>query len=212
MQIVAHVGALLPLALLIADLAGGRLGFNPIRTITLRTGRYTLSLLMLTLACTPVHILFGYRAAIRVRKPLGLYAALYATLHFCTFAAWDYGLQFDLIWVEVRDRPFIRVGLLALLILISLAVTSTRGWMRRLGKVWKWLHRLIYAAGLLAVIHFLWVVKAAPREPVIYGVLLAALLAVRLPFVRRAARRVRARIAGKQVRRTHGCPSSQPQV
>ena len=184
--IIAHVAALLPFVWLCLDAARGQLGFNPIREVTLRTGRYGLVLLVQSLACTPVYVLSGWRQAIVLRKLFGLYGTGYIVLHFLVFAGWDYGFQLDLIWIEIRDRRFIQVGLLALLILIPLAVTSTRWWMRRLGKRWKRLHRLVYLADLLAVLHFLLLVKADLRRPLIYGAIVLVLLVARIPFVRDA--------------------------
>ena len=163
--VLTHIGALLPLAWLALDAARRQLGFNPVREVTLRTGRYALTLLVLSLACTPIYILSGWRQAIVLRKPLGLYGALYVALHFLVFAGWDYGFQLDLIWSEFQERRFIQVGLLALLILIPLAITSSRGWIRRLGKNWRRLHRLVYLVDLLAVLPFLLLVKADRRRP-----------------------------------------------
>jgi sulfoxide reductase heme-binding subunit YedZ len=184
--IIAHIAALLPLAWLGLDAARGQLGFNPIREVTLRTGRYGLVLLVLSLACTPVHILSGWRQTIVLRKLLGLYGTGYIVLHLLVFVGWDYGFQLSLIWIELRDKRFIQVGLLALLILIPLAITSTRRWMKRLGKHWKRLHRLVYLVDLLAVLHFLLLVKADRRRPLIYGAIILVLLVVRIPFVRDA--------------------------
>jgi sulfoxide reductase heme-binding subunit YedZ len=184
--IAIHLAALLPLAWLALDAARGRLGFNPIREVTLRTGRYALALLVLSLACTPLYVLSGWRRAIVLRKWLGLYGALYVFLHFLVFAGWDYGFDLDLIWLEVRGKRFIQAGLLAMLILIPLAITSTRRWTSRLGRNWKRLHRLVYLADLLAVLHFLLLVKADRRRPLFYGAIVLLLLVVRIPFVRDA--------------------------
>jgi sulfoxide reductase heme-binding subunit YedZ len=200
MLIATHAAALAPLVVTIVQYATGALSVDPIRAVTLRTGRYTLVLLVLTLACTPAAIMTGFGAVVRLRKPMGLYAALYATLHFLVFAAWDYGLQLDLIWLEVRQKPYIQVGLVTLAILILLAITSTRGWMRRLGRRWKRLHRWVYAAGLLAVLHYLWVVKASPSTPLTYGAIVVALLAVRIPPVARAIRALRSRLGNTRAR------------
>jgi len=185
-QLIVHIASLLPLALLAWALAWGQLSINPIREVTLRTGRYALALLVLSLACTPLRIVLGMAWIARLRKPLGLYAALYAGLHFLVFAAWGYGLQFDLIWLEIRDRPFIWAGLPSLLILALLAVTSTKGWARRLGKNWKRLHRLVYLAAPLAVLHFILLIKAGRRAPLVYAVVVVVLLIVRIPVVQRA--------------------------
>ncbi len=186
-RVATHIAGWLPLAFLALAYARGEF-VDPIRTVTLRTGRYAILFLTLSLACTPVEIVTGFRAIVAARKPLGLYAALYAGLHFAVFAAWDYGLQLDLIWYELRDRRFIQAGTLAFLALVPLAVTSTRHWMRRLGKNWKRLHRLAYAAGLLAAAHYLLTVKADRRLPWTYGTILIVLLVLRIPPVQRAIR------------------------
>jgi sulfoxide reductase heme-binding subunit YedZ len=193
-QPIVHIASLLPLALLLWDLAWGRLSFNPIREATLRTGRYALALLVLSLACTPLRVLLRMAWIGRLRKPLGLYAALYAVLHFAIFVAWDYGFQLDLIWLEIRDRPFIWAGLPALLILVLLAVTSTRGWMRRLGRNWKRLHRMVYLAAPLAVLHFVLIVKVERAAPLIYAAVVVILLFVRVPFVRRIIIAIRSKL------------------
>jgi sulfoxide reductase heme-binding subunit YedZ len=184
LPIAVHVAALLPLASLLMGLARGQLGFNPIREATLRTGRYALALLVISLACTPLILLTRWRRVRVVRKWAGLYGALYALLHLLIFVGWDYGFQLELIWLDVREKPFIWAGLLSLSILILLAVTSSRWAMRRLGQRWKRLHRLVYLADLLAVLHFLLLVKADLRRPLAYAAIVGALLVVRIPFVR----------------------------
>ena len=189
---ITHIAGWLPLVLLALAYARGDF-VDPIRTITLRTGRTAILFLTLSLACTPVEIVTGFRAIMAARKPLGLYAALYAGLHFAVFAAWDYGLQLELIWYELRDRPFIQVGTLALLALIPLAITSTRRWMRRLGKNWKRLHWLAYAAGLLAAAHYLLTVKADRRLPWTYATILVVMLVLRVPVIRRTIEKTRKR-------------------
>jgi sulfoxide reductase heme-binding subunit YedZ len=195
-RVAIHVAALLPLAWLALDAARGRLGFNPIREVTLRTGRYALALLVVSLACTPLYVLSGWRRATVLRKWSGLYGGLYVLLHFLVFAGWDYRFRLDLIWLEVRGKRFIQVGLLSMLILIPLAITSTRRWMSRLGKNWKRLHRLVYLADLLAVLHFLLLVKADRRRPLVYGAVVALLLVVRIPLVREALASIRKRRRG----------------
>ena len=198
--ILANLGALFPLAWLIWDIGQGNLSVNPIDDITDRTGKAALVLLMLSLACTPVNILIGFSQALTIRKTLGLYAVLYASLHFLNFVGLDYGFNLNLIFGDaLLTKRFVVVGLSAFLILIPLAITSTKGWMRRLGRNWKRLHQLVYAAGVLAVIHFLWLVKAAERwEPIIFAVILTLLLAVRLPPVRKFLVGLRPRRSGKK--------------
>ena len=188
LQILTHVGALLPLAILAWDYAQNQLTANPIREITLRTGRSAIVLLLLSLACTPIYTLFGFKPVLRLRRPLGLYAFLYAGLHGLTFVGLDYGFDLVLIGQELLQKHFVQVGVLAFLILVPLAITSTRGWVARLGKNWKRLHRLVYLAALLAGVHFLWVVKANTRVPLLYGAVLAVLLVARIPAVQNAVR------------------------
>jgi len=188
LQILTHVGALLPLAILAWDYAQNQLTANPIREITIRTGRSAIVLLLLSLACTPIYTLFGFKPVLRLRRPLGLYAFLYAGLHGLTFVGLDYGFDLVLIGQELLQKHFVQVGVLAFLILVPLAITSTRGWVARLGKNWKRLHRLVYLAALLAGVHFLWVVKANTRVPLLYGAVLAVLLVARIPAVQNAVR------------------------
>ncbi|MFN2168899.1 MAG: sulfite oxidase heme-binding subunit YedZ [Anaerolineae bacterium] len=190
LRVAVHVGALVPLGVLVAAYALDRLSVEPIREVTLRTGRTALVLLLLSLACTPLRLL-GVAQAGPLRRPLGLYAAFYALLHFGVYALWDYRLQLDLIWLDLRYNRFLQIGLAALLIVIALAITSTRGWRRRLDRAWAWLHRLAYAAAALAVVHYFWAVKADRRVPLVYGGVLALLLLFRLPWVQRALARVR---------------------
>jgi sulfoxide reductase heme-binding subunit YedZ len=184
---VANMAAAAPLALMVWDYNQGLLGIDPVNSINNRTGRTAVILLMASLACTPLNILFGWRPVLGLRKSLGLWAFGYAFLHLLNFIGLDYAFNFGQMFQDaVLDKPYIVAGLGALLILIPLALTSTRGWMRRLGKNWKRLHRLVYAAGVLAVLHFLWQAKAAERwEPLIFAGILGVLLGVRLPPLRR---------------------------
>ncbi len=196
-----HIACWLPLAVLAFDFSQGRLSVNPIQDITLRTGKFALLILTLSLACTPVNTVFGFRQVIPLRKWLGLYAFLYAGLHFLTFAVLDYGLDWGLIQQAIVEKRYVLAGFAALLILVPLALTSTTGWMRRLGKAWKRLHRFVYLAGVLVVLHYVWLVKTDVREPVLWGAFLALLLILRIPRVRSAvvaARfRIRSRLASR---------------
>jgi len=140
LQILSHVAALLPLALLAWETWQDRF-IDPVQEITTRTGRTALILLILSLACTPLNILFGFKQVMRVRRALGLYALLYAGLHFLTFVGLDYGFDFDLMGLGILDQRYVLVGLAAGLLLLLLGITSTRGWQKRLGKNWKRLHR-----------------------------------------------------------------------
>jgi sulfoxide reductase heme-binding subunit YedZ len=190
LQILTHIGALLPLAWLLWDYWQGQFIVDPVKEITTRTGKPALILLILSLACTPMNTIFGFKQALRVRRPLGLYAFMYAGLHFLTFLGLDYGFDLHLIRQDILDQRYVLVGFAAGLLLLSLAITSTRGWQKRLGRNWKRLHRLVYLAGILAIIHFMWLVKDI-REPLRYGAVVALLLIVRIPGIRKAVSNAR---------------------
>ena len=190
LRILVHTGALLPLAWAIWQYTQGLFLVDPVREITTLTGRTALILLMLSLACTPINTLLGFKQVLRVRRALGLYAFLYASLHFATFVGLDYGFDLKLLVEAVFAQRYVIVGFAGGLILLALALTSTRGWQKRLGKRWKRLHRLVYVAGILVVVHFAWLVKDI-RVPLQYGAVLALLLVLRLPRVRKALSRGR---------------------
>jgi sulfoxide reductase heme-binding subunit YedZ len=189
--VLTHIGAVLPMGLLLWDWYSGSLTANPIQAATLRTGKSALVLLVLSLACTPLNTLFGLRQVLPLRKWLGLYSFFYASVHFLIFIGLDYGFNIVLLKEAIFEKRYALVGLLAGLILLPLALTSSRGWMRRLGKRWKQLHRLVYLAGVLAVVHYVWLVKSDIRVPLLYGAIVVFLLVLRLPRVRRAASRAR---------------------
>jgi methionine sulfoxide reductase heme-binding subunit len=207
-----HIAALIPLAILVwqgyQDLYNFTtyLTINPIQEITFRTGKYALVLLLLSLACTPVNTLFGIRQVLPLRKPLGLYAFMYASLHFLIFIGLDYGFDLELIYEAIFEKRYALVGFAAFLLLLPLAITSTRGWQKRLGKTWKRLHQLVYLAGGLVIIHFVWLVKSDIREPLAYGFVLALLLLVRAPGVRRQVVNFRNRL--KRVRKNQAVADS----
>ncbi len=195
---ITHVVALFPLALLLLDIYRGNLTVNPIQDITFRTGRPALALLIFSLACTPASTLFGFRQALAIRKLLGLYAFLYVSLHLLVFVGLDYGFDPQLLREAIFEKRYALVGFTAFLILVPLAITSTRGWMKRLGKRWKTLHRGAYLAAVLAVLHFLWLVKADIRRPLAWGVFLTLLFIARHPWVRARASRLRQRLLGRK--------------
>ena len=192
-----HALALAPLALLLFQawqVAGGAnidaLGADPVAEIEHRTGTWALRLLLVTLAITPLRQLTGQARLVGFRRMLGLYAFFYASLHLAAFLVLDLGGWWSTIFEEIIRRPYITVGFLAWLGLVPLAITSTRGWMRRLGRNWGRLHRLVYVVAVLAVVHFWWIVKSDLREPMLYAGILAALLGWRL-YRRIAVRRLR---------------------
>jgi len=193
LQILTHVAALLPLALVLWDCWQGRLIIDPVQEITTRTGKTALILLILSLACTPINTIFGFKQVMRVRRALGLYAFMYASLHFLTFIGLDYGFDVDLIAQDILDQRYVLVGFAAGLLLLPLAITSTQGWQKRLGKNWKRLHQLVYLAGILAIVHFTWLVKDI-REPLRYGAVVSLLLIARIPSIRRAVSNARYRL------------------
>jgi len=159
----------------------GDLTANPIEFITHATGDWALRFLIITLAITPLRIILGLPELIRFRRMLGLFAFFYACLHFSTWLVLDKFFDMSEIWKDVIKRRFITVGFSAFLLLIPLAITSTAGWIRRLGgKRWQALHRLIYVSAILAVIHYYWLVKSAIIRPLTYAALLAILLLFRI--------------------------------
>lgn len=194
LKVATHVGSLAPLAVLIWDFYHNQLTFNPIQEATFRTGKTALVLLVLMLAVTPVNTIFGWRQVVPLRKWLGLYAFMYAAIHFLIFVWLDYGLDLQLLQEAIFEKRYALVGFAAFLILLPLALTSTKGWMRRLGKNWKRLHRLVYLAALLVVVHFVWLVKSDIREPLIYGAIIGLLLLLRVPVIRRNISKLRSRV------------------
>lgn len=187
----AHAGALLPLAVLLVQAANNDLTANPIQFITLRTGKTALVLLVLSLAVTPAITLSGWYPIKPLRRIFGLYAFMYATLHFLTFVGLDYAFDPFLLREAIFEKRYALVGLAAFLLLIPLAITSTRGWIRRLGRRWVHLHRLVYVAALLAVVHYAWSVKADVRVPLVFGAMIVGLLLLRLPAVTARLRELR---------------------
>lgn len=174
---------LIPLARLIYLGLTDGLGANPIEFITRSTGTWTLTGLMITLAVTPLRRLTSYNALVRYRRMLGVFTFFYASLHFTTYIWLDQFFSLPEILKDIYKRPFITVGFAAFVLLIPLALTSTNAMMRRLGKRWQQLHRLVYLIGALGVLHYVWLVKKDLTQPLIYGAVLLVLLAMRLPLV-----------------------------
>ncbi|MET0986276.1 MAG: protein-methionine-sulfoxide reductase heme-binding subunit MsrQ [Steroidobacteraceae bacterium] len=171
------------------------LGANPIEAIQDTLGIWGLRLLVLTLAITPLKDWTGQTSLIALRRMLGLFAFFYVLAHFLTWLILDQGMYWDGILKDIAKRPFITIGFAALLLLMPLALTSTRGMMRRLGRRWQQLHRAIYAIAILGVWHYWWQVKADFREPLIYAVLVSVLLGWRVYAARRRSRSFVARKA-----------------
>jgi sulfoxide reductase heme-binding subunit YedZ len=180
LKVVLWLSALAPAAWLAAGALRGWLGVNSIEKVTHITGMTTLVLLLVTLAVTPARQLSGWNPLIRLRRPLGLFAFFYALLHFAVWMVLDLGFQFEWIVEDIAERPYITVGFTAFVLLIPLAVTSTRGWIRRLKKRWGTLHALVYVSTGLGVIHYYWLVKADVRLPLLLAGVYGALMAYRV--------------------------------
>ncbi|MGH8042905.1 MAG: sulfite oxidase heme-binding subunit YedZ [Rudaea sp.] len=172
---------LLPLAHLGWDVWHNTLGTDPVAQLEHRSGDWALRLLLATLAITPLRRVTGWHKAVRFRRMLGLFAFFYVSVHLTIYLVVDLGGFWSQLLGEIVKRPYITVGFSAWLLLIPLALTSTKSMMRRLGRRWQQLHRLVYLAALLGTLHFLWLVKADHREPALYLGVLVVLLLLRLP-------------------------------
>lgn len=181
-----HALALAPAALLAWQIraefltGSGGLGADPVAEIEHRLGQWALRMLLVALAVTPLRQLSGQPVLLRFRRLLGLYAFFYASLHFAAYLVLDLRGYWPQVFEDIAKRPFLTVGFAAWLLLVPLALTSTQGMMRRLGRLWGRLHRLVYAIAVLAVLHYWWLVKSDIREPALYAGLLAVLLGWRV--------------------------------
>lgn len=181
--------ALAPAARLGYGATTGYLGIDPVETLAIGTGQAAVTLLLLSLAITPFRKLTGWNAFIRLRRMLGLFAFFYAVLHVATYVVFDQEGSLRLIAADVLEHPWVLFGALAFLLLVPLAVTSTKGWIRRLGSRWQKLHRLVYVAAISAVLHFLLAVKLDIRKPLAYAGILLTLFGIRALLRRRGAPR-----------------------
>jgi len=188
---VLFVFALVPAVWLAAGLYRGELGANPAETLQLETGIWALRFLLASLAITPLRRLTGWNSVIQVRRMLGLFAFFYATLHLLTYIVLDRFFDFSRVGEDIIKRPYITAGMFAFVLMIPLALTSTKGWIRRLGRKWQVLHRLVYISAAAACLHFLWKVKVMIGEPVYYAGILAVLLGFRVVWRFRQGARLR---------------------
>jgi methionine sulfoxide reductase heme-binding subunit len=202
LQIAVHIGAWIPLAWLVWAYNAHRLTVNPIQDTLQRTGRYALVLLVLCLACTPLNTVFGWKGVIKVRRALGLYSFLYAMIHVLILSGWDYQFHFAFLYADFSGKLYIWAGVATWLILLALAATAPRWAMKLLGKNWKRLHRLVYLAGLLVILHYAWAKKGDLfrlqgdiRQPLYYGLLVILLLALRIPSIARGIKKLRTRLS-----------------
>jgi sulfoxide reductase heme-binding subunit YedZ len=180
LKVLVWIGGLTPAVILLVRGLTDDLGANPIEKITHWTGLAALNILIVTLAITPLRRITHYNDLIKLRRPIGLFAFFYVVMHLLTYVVLDLFFDFSVVADDILERPYITVGFAAFLLLIPLALTSTRGWIRRLGKKWAMLHALIYVATALGVVHYLWKEKADTRDPSIFGFILIVLLLARL--------------------------------
>lgn len=184
--------ALFPAAYLGYRTYASDLGVNPAETLQLDTGGWALKFLLMTLAITPIRRMTGWNRVVQYRRMLGLFAFFYALLHVLTYVVLDKYFAFGEMIADVAKRPFITAGFVAFAAMVPLAITSTRGWIRRLGRRWQSLHRLVYVSGAAAAVHFVWKVKVPIGEPVYYAIAIAALIGFRLVWQLRTAKSLRA--------------------
>jgi sulfoxide reductase heme-binding subunit YedZ len=187
-KVLVFLACLTPFAWLVTRVLTGRLGINPVEDLELTTGIWALRFLICTLLVTPVRRLTGWNRVIQYRRMLGLFTFFYAFLHVSMYVGVDQFFAFGLIVKDVVKRPFITMGFIAFVLLVPLAITSTKGWIRRLGRRWQVLHRLIYISAVCAAIHYLWKVKVMIGSPVYYAAAIGVLLAFRLFWQFRAAK------------------------
>ena len=201
LQVAMHIFAWSALIHILFDFLTGNISPNPIQDLEQRTGRHAITLLVLSLACTPLNTLFKWPELLKRRRALGLYAFLYATIHVLIFVDLDYGLAWSLILQTIFEKPYIIVGVIAFLMLVPLAFTSFDIWKMRLKKNWKRLHQMIYLIAPLAVLHYAWgkkgdffALQGEIIRPLIYAVIVLLLLTIRIPLVRRTVASWRDRI------------------
>ncbi|MEP7117924.1 MAG: protein-methionine-sulfoxide reductase heme-binding subunit MsrQ [Acidobacteriota bacterium] len=181
MKPLAFAAALEPACWLLYNALWGDLGVNPVETITNHTGIWCLRFIVITLALSPLRWLTGLNPLALFRRMAGLFAFFYGTLHFMTYFVLDHSMVFDGVWEDVVKRPYITAGFTAFVLMIPLALTSTQGWIRRLGgKKWNLLHRLVYVTGLAACLHYFWKVKLDTTTPIYYFAIVSVLLAARV--------------------------------
>jgi sulfoxide reductase heme-binding subunit YedZ len=204
LQIIVHLGGWLPLVHIIYAYLTQQLTANPIQAIEQRTGIQALTFLLLSLACSPLSSIVGWKELTQRRKALGIYGFMYASIHLVVFIGLDYGFDFGAIWRDVSNKWYIIIGLLAFLLLLPLALTSFKSWMKRLGKKWKTLHRLVYIISPLVAIHFLLSIKGNLArlqgnilQPVTYGLIAIFLLILRIPAVKTTLIGLRNRVVNR---------------
>jgi methionine sulfoxide reductase heme-binding subunit len=187
-KVLVFIACLGPLAWLLIRTLTGRLGINPVEDLELTTGIWALRFLVITLAVTPVRRITGWNRVIQYRRMFGLFTFFYVCLHFSIYIGLDQFFAFGPILKDVAKRPFITMGFTAFVLMIPLALTSTKGWIRRLGRRWQLLHRLIYISAICAAVHYLWKVKVMIGSPVYYAIVIGLLLGFRALWQLRSAK------------------------
>jgi sulfoxide reductase heme-binding subunit YedZ len=188
LRILTFLACLIPFVALVLKVVQNDLGPDPAKELALLTGEWAIRFLLLALAMTPLRQLSGRVEFAQRRRMIGLFALFYASVHFLVWVVFLLGLQWGAILEEVVERPYITVGFSSFVILVALGVTSPRAMVRRLGKNWRRLHRLVYVAGVLAVVHLVWIVRTDLSQALVYGAILAALLGWRVISARSRAR------------------------
>ena len=204
LQVSMHVYAWSALVIMIFQFFTNDLTVNPIQALEQRTGRHAITLLVLSLACTPLNTLFKWPELLKRRRALGLYAFMYATIHVLIYLDLDYGLAWSFILQDVIEKPRLIVGAIAFLMLIPLAWTSFDIWKKRLGKKWKRLHQTVYVIAPIVVLHYAWskkgdlfALQGEVVRPLIYGLIVVLFLVMRIPQVRKGIVSVRDRVTGQ---------------
>ena len=187
-KVLVFLVCLVPVLWLATRALTGRLGINPVEDLELTTGIWAFRLLIITLAVTPARRISGWNRLIQYRRMFGLFTFFYVCLHFAIYIGIDQSFAWDFIVKDVVKRPFITMGFTAFVVMIPLALTSTKGWIRRLGRRWQTLHRLVYISGICAAVHYLWKVKVMIGSPVYYAAIVGVLLGFRVLWQVRSAK------------------------
>lgn len=190
-KVLVFLACLTPFVWLVIRTVTGRLGINPVEDLELTTGIWALRLLVITLAVTPFRRLTGWNRVIQFRRMVGLFTFFYVCVHFAIYIGIDQSFAFGPILKDVAKRPFITMGFTAFVLMIPLALTSTKASIRRLGRRWQLLHRLIYICAVCAAVHYLWKVKVMIGSPVYYAIVIAALLGFRVVWQLKSAKLMR---------------------
>jgi len=209
LQILIHLGALFPFAKLVFDFFTNNFSPNPIQDLEQQTGFAAITILILSLASTPLNTLFGWRELLKRKRSLGLYAFFYATLHVTVYLAIDYGFDLNLLLEATLEKRYTLIGTIAYLLLIPLAITSYKWGMKKIGKNWKKLHKLVYLIAPLLILHFAWARKGDifslqgdVLQPLIYGLIVILLLFLRIPQIKKAITSLRKKTFSRKIRQT----------